>query len=100
MTPLGRALKDAVAEMNISEDLDKKIQHEFERAIEQEFAIHNQNHSGKVSAAAHRYKLTGHCKTYNNVYRVWNFNIERFEANLEDKKIKSEVECKLISIPH
>jgi len=39
MTPLGRALKEAIAEMNIniSEDLEKKIHHEFERAIEKEF---------------------------------------------------------------
>lgn len=100
MTPLGRALKEAISEMNLAEDLDKKIQGEFERAIEKEFELYNANYPGKCSAAANRYKLTGHCKTYNNVYRVWNFNIEKFEAKVEGETIDSKVECKLISIPH
>jgi len=34
MTPLGRALKDTMFEMNLDANLKKKISSEFEKAIE------------------------------------------------------------------
>lgn len=61
MTPLGRALKEAIAEMsNLPQDLDKKIHHEFEKAIEKEFELNASiNTTGKSSSHTNKFKLTG-----------------------------------------
>ena len=41
--------------------------------------------NGRISNA--KYKLTGQCNSYNNVYQVWNFNIDNFEAIVENETI-------------
>ena len=104
VTPLGKALNEAIEEMNLPEELEKKIKPEFEKAIEHQFNANDKQTSNK---AALRLKFNGSCKTYNNVYRVWNFNIEKFKTdcfkgdfNTECLNMESEAECKLISTPH
>jgi len=97
MTPLGKALQEAMAEMDIRGELKDQIVEKYERAIEKEFENLNYN-LGKNNQGT-RFKLQGHCKTYNNIYQVWNFNIEKFSVNLDDKSIRDS-SCIFMTIPH
>jgi hypothetical protein len=68
MTPIGKALQEALKKMNLSQAITEKIQEKFEKAIEKEFET-MPGQSGKVmSSHAGKHKLTGSCKNYNNIY--------------------------------
>jgi hypothetical protein len=97
MTPLGKALQEAIQEMNIKGDLKDQIIEKYEKAIEKQFEDLSMN-SHKTNNSS-RFKLTADCKFYNNIYDVWKFNIKKFSVNLEDKHIRDQ-SCIMMTIPH
>lgn len=96
MTPLGKALKDSMEEMEIDSNLKSLIEAKYVKAIEEEF---KEIGSQQKSSNPPRCKFTGKCKTYNNMYQVWHFDISSFELYLDERK-KYDVPTSLISIPH
>jgi len=96
ITPLGRALDDAITEMGLEGELVKQIKEQYKKAIEKEFEEFNQNSQRHQST---KYKLNGECGSYNNLFYVWEFKNVKFELNMEDRAVNAE-NCRLITIPH
>jgi hypothetical protein len=98
MTPLGKALKDSIVDLNIQGELKDRILKKFEDAVDAEFKKLGPDDITKTKMV-NKNKLHGVCKTYNNFCNVWNFQIENFNVTLDNQHINDQ-SCKLLTIAH
>ena len=95
--PLGRALIQAMEEMELDDEMRDQIVEKYEKAIDKEF---DQLQQGAGRTNSNRHKLQGTCKYYKNLYSVWNFNVSSFSINLEDNKQIKDSSCNFLTVPH
>ena len=97
ITPLGRALDDAISEMGLEGELVTQIKDQYKKAIEKEFEELNSNNNHRHQSS--KFKLNGDCGSYNNLFYVWEFKDVKFELPMDDGQVTAE-NCRLITIPH